>query len=59
MPFSHSDTLSKTTFGHVDGRCKVAQRRNREMEHTIELEQQKIELLAICSSFIDSNNFKV
>ncbi len=39
--FSRSDALKR----HVDSRCKVAQERNREMEHTIELQQQKIELL--------------
>lgn len=40
-PFSRSDALKR----HVDSRCKVAQERNREMEHTIALQQQKIELL--------------
>ena len=39
--FSRSDALKR----HVDSRCKVAQERNREMEHTIALQQQKIELL--------------
>tara|TARA_B100000035_G_scaffold145958_1_gene124324 strand:- start:23760 stop:24743 length:984 start_codon:yes stop_codon:yes gene_type:complete len=39
--FSRSDALKR----HVDGRCKVVQQRNKDMENTIALQQQKIELL--------------
>ena len=48
--FSRSDSLKR----HVDSRCKVAQERNREMEHTIALQQQKIELLESQNKQIES-----
>ena len=49
-PFSRSDALKR----HVENRCKVVQQRNREMEQTIALQQQKIELLESQNKQIES-----
>ena len=48
--FTRSDALKR----HVDSRCKVVQERNREMEQTIALQQQKIELLESQNKQIES-----
>jgi hypothetical protein len=49
-PFSRSDALKR----HVENRCKVIQQLNREMEQTIALQQQKIELLESQNKQIES-----
>ena len=48
--FTRSDALKR----HVENRCKVVQERNREMEQTIALQQQKIELLESQNKQIDN-----
>ena len=49
-PFTRSDALKR----HVDGRCKIVQQRNKDMENTIALQQQKIELLESQNKQIES-----